>query len=123
MIKESVSVDEVIKLLNEALQLDQIAMSRLCANRVKCNEYFAKHKTIQVGIVAKSKPIEYEVGLLGILNGLFGIRDDDGWGAIVAVLEQNSEGDTRYVPVDIGVDVPFILKFERTPEKGKRIHA
>ncbi len=115
MIKEQVSIDEVIALLNEALNLDRKAISKLCATRVSCNEELAVHKTIQVGAVTiptnNHHVIEYEMGILGILNGLFGIRDDNGWGAIVAIIEDD--------PYEW--DYPEVIRFERTPEKARRI--
>jgi hypothetical protein len=81
VMKESISIDETIDLLNSALNLDRKALSDLIAGRVVCNEVLADHETIQVGNFNG----ELRVGLLGILNGLFGI-DAVGWGPISAVL-------------------------------------
>lgn len=81
-IKESVTIDEAIDLLNSAIKADKRAMHNLIEARVMCNKELANHPTIQIS----SYHVEgqYVVGLLGILNGLFGI-DKRGWGAIAAV--------------------------------------
>lgn len=80
-LKESVTIDEAIALLNEAVDLDADAMHRLVNKRVRCNAALADHPAIQVLNSAPSA-----VGLLGILNGLFGV-DERGWGAITAVYD------------------------------------
>ena len=81
MIKESVIVDEVIALLNEAVALDRKAMENLLNARVECNEALADHPTIQVSNYFV--PGKYVVGILGILNGIFGISET-GFGVIAA---------------------------------------
>lgn len=90
--KESVTVDEVIDLLNDALGDDPDAMQALVETRVPCNQKLADHPTIQVGTVEplvifntkESEEIpQYRVGLLGILNGIFGIGES-GSGQIAA---------------------------------------
>ena len=60
-------------------------MQQLVNFRVKCNEPLAEHETIQVWSVSE----ECYVGLMGILNGLFGI-DENGWGFIAAVFDDDS---------------------------------
>jgi hypothetical protein len=83
-IKESVSVAEAIAFLNSLLELDRPAVASLIANRVPCNQALADHETVQV----RAQHGGYHVGLLGILNGLFGC-DDDGIGPIAAVFDQD----------------------------------
>ncbi len=80
MRKPAITVDDAIGLLNEAVALDRPAMAALLANRVPCNAAFADHPTIQV----QAQHGGYHVGLLGIINGLFGV-DDDGKGPICSV--------------------------------------
>ena len=82
-IKPAVRLDETIAFLNEALKLDPDAVKALCDTRVPCNKAMANHSSIQVGGAT--------VGLIGLLNGLFGARDDLPknhrfymWGAISA---------------------------------------
>lgn len=77
MLKDSVTIDDVIELLNGAIEMDSEAINNLVKSRVTCNELLADHPTIQAGKFGD----EYKVGLIGILNGIFGSADD-GWGAI-----------------------------------------
>jgi hypothetical protein len=80
MIKESITVDETIEFLNILLLIDQKAIQGLVNARVICSEKLASHPTVQVNGDGEN----YIVGLLGILNGLFGI-DKKGYGAIMAI--------------------------------------
>ena len=72
MIKETVSIDEVIDLLNGAIESDRSAMQNLANARVQCNEELSLHETIQVGVVDG----KFRVGLIGILNGIFGMNEE-----------------------------------------------
>lgn len=84
MIHETRSVQETIDFLNELLKLDEPAITRLIESRVACNEDLTEHPTVQVQDVVGAP----SVGLLGILNGLFG-TDEKGWGPITAVVEDD----------------------------------
>ncbi len=88
MISTECSIDNVIKILNEALKLDSGAINELINCRVRCNERLADHKTIQVHRESFDSNI-FTIGLLGILNGLFGV-DKNFYGGIHAQL--NSSG-------------------------------
>lgn len=77
MLKENVTIDEVISLLNDALEKDSEAIHNLATTRISCNDVLADHPTIQVGKFDG----EYKVGMIGILNGIFGTTED-GYGAI-----------------------------------------
>lgn len=90
MLQKSVTISQAIILLNSALVCDPKAIQELIEARVECNETLAKHPTIQVGRRKAPDGTEHRVGLLGIINGLFGIRDSDGYGAIHA--ECQSDG-------------------------------
>lgn len=59
-------------------------MSALVETRVYCNDALADHPTVQVS-VDKGKPT---VGVLGVLNGLCGVRHD-GSGHIAAEFEDS----------------------------------
>jgi len=100
--KPSVAIDDVIALLNEALTLDPLWMSAMVAERKLCNTALAAHPAIQVGRQGEFgvAPGSYAAGLLGLLNGIFG-TDEDGWGAIAAVIDERDTGA-----------VPLILRFE-----------
>jgi hypothetical protein len=69
--KESVTIDDVLALLNELLEKDRSAIVSLIEHRVFCNKDTANHPTVQV---IKKDGVEY-VGMLGILNGLFGVNE------------------------------------------------
>lgn len=73
MLKESVSISDVCDLLNEMLEKDYDCVYALVNDRARCNRAIADHPTIQVRYENDDYP---SVGLLGFLNGLFGIRDD-----------------------------------------------
>lgn len=79
-LKQSVTIEETISLLNEMLKTDYEATFSLINNRVPCNKRLADHPTIQCGYDENK---QFEVGLLGVINGLFGI-DEKGFGAIGA---------------------------------------
>ena len=87
MIKSSVTVEEVIDLLNEFIVVDPEAIHNLIEQRVECTDRLVKHATILVWQPEGEKP---SVGLLGIINGIFGL-DEDGWGPIAAVFEDEGK--------------------------------
>jgi hypothetical protein len=64
--------EEIIALLNEINELDPSVLPALIEHRVPCNQKLADHPTVQVGKTSDG----YEVGLLGILNGLCGVKED-----------------------------------------------
>ena len=77
-VKEKVSIEETVNFLNELLKIDSIAITALFSMRIGCNEALADHETVQVLV---SNGTYFQVGIVGILNGLFGI-DEYGWGHI-----------------------------------------
>lgn len=81
--------EQVVELLNELLELDADAINALIRVRVDCNECIGNHATVQVRSVGNYGYEGCEVGLLGILNGVFG-TDGKGIGAIGA--DFNEEG-------------------------------
>ena len=82
------SVNEAIWLLNGMLKMDPAAVTLLMEIRVACNEALADHPTVQV---TKKDDGTHEVGLLGLLNGIFGVRADDLYGHVTATYEQDSD--------------------------------
>jgi hypothetical protein len=82
--REQVTIDEVIAVLNEALKLDPYALQRLAGTRIRCNGELAHHPTIQVSDGLHGV---FEVGLLGVINGMFGV-DDQSWGPIAAYYDE-----------------------------------
>lgn len=91
-IKTSITLDEAIVFLDSLVKIDASALCGLIEHRVLCNDALADHPTVQVG----SPPGEpARVGVLGILNGLFG-ANEAGWGPIGA----NFDDDGRLTSFD-----------------------
>jgi hypothetical protein len=82
-----VSVQGVVDLLNEALRMDEHGVSDLVDERITVNKFLANHPTIQCVDTGRGR---YEVGLLGFLNGLFGI-DEAKMGAIEKVMDEKTK--------------------------------
>lgn len=82
----------IVALLNEALELDPVAISALCVHRVPCQIGLAKHPRIQVKQIGAQSLAQYEVGMIGILNGLSGV-DSEGRGAIAAEFDDSETFD------------------------------
>ena len=80
VVKESVTIQETVDFLNELLKIDGQAINTLFSIRMACNESLSDHDTVQVGVI---QPNYFQVGMIGILNGLFG-KDEFGWGHICA---------------------------------------
>jgi hypothetical protein len=74
------TVNEAIEVLNRIHKADPTVLPALIFHRVECNHQVAEDKTVQVGTVSNGG---YEVGILGIINGIFGV-DENGWGHIYA---------------------------------------
>jgi len=69
-----------VALLNRALKHDPKAMFELVEHRVAVTEAMVKDETIQCVRVDGLKKAGHEVGLLGIINGIYGTRKDgQGW--------------------------------------------
>lgn len=60
----------MLDVLNEAVAADAAAVSELVDHRVACNEQLAKHPAIQVGASGEGDTINFEVGMLGVINGI-----------------------------------------------------
>lgn len=84
-----VTKEQAVTLLNEIHRLDPTVLQELVTHRVPCNEALANHPTVQVGLVDVQDG-KFEVGILGIINGLFGV-DDKGWGFIAANISNPPE--------------------------------
>ena len=57
-----------VDLLNEVLERDQEAITRLINMRVDCNESLASHATVKVQKFGDT----HRIGVLGLLNGALG---------------------------------------------------
>ena len=92
-------VQQFVEFLDSLAKIDPVAMGQLVSHRVPCTPWMAEHPTVQVGVLSQhskvapnSNETEHEVGMLGILNGMFGVYDDGprkGWGPITAIQEMD----------------------------------
>lgn len=89
---------EAVAILNGIHELDPTVLPCLLDYRVPCNQALADHPTVQVGRNPQLVVGGYEVGLLGILNGLFGVKDDD-WGYIAAKYDESGKL-TKFILLD-----------------------
>ena len=76
--KHPEAIEDAVRVLNEALEADPVAISVLFTHPVPCNSKLANHPTVQV---SKEGDSVWHVRLLGIINGLFGV-DAEQWGYI-----------------------------------------
>lgn len=86
--RPSVTVDDAINYLNDLLQIAPAEIQTLVALRIPAPQSLVEHETVQVQsptVALDGPPV---VGLLGILNGLFG-TDLDGAGPIAAVYDED----------------------------------
>jgi len=81
--------DECVTFLNSLAKIDPVAMGALVAARVPCSRLLADHPSVQVA--AGSDGVT-TVGILGVINGYCGVIEGgkfDGWGPVMAVLEED----------------------------------
>ena len=73
---EGVTIQDAIDRLNELLELDPNALSELSVKRVPANDKLAiDHPYVQCALMDG----QMAVGMLGILNGIFGRPENGGW--------------------------------------------
>jgi len=63
---------QIVKTLNEAIAVDQTAISQLINYRVPCNPELSEHPSIQTVMMEIDKELKLFVGILGLLNGIAG---------------------------------------------------
>jgi hypothetical protein len=93
MLKKSITAQDACNLLNDFLKLDPKSAQALTLHHEKCNQKVANHPTIQVAKHGKSTISQ--VGLLGIINGMFGVRKD-GMGPICCEFNDKSTKITSF---------------------------
>lgn len=84
MIRENITIDEALEVLNRALKADPVAMTALFGHRVGCNKKLGEDPEVQCWDFKKMTHEEYDVGVMGIINGLFGV-DKNNIGSICAL--------------------------------------
>lgn len=93
--------EQAVETLNDLFKRDPGALRRLARARVGCNKALATHPTCQVQQV--DDPVLLEVGMLGVLNAIFGCGAD-GRGYIAANYDDNGEfvGFVTLAPDEVG---------------------
>ncbi len=82
---------EIVDFLNALVETDRDAVRALFNSRVPCNQKLADDPTVQVRAYGlEDKPHDFEVGILGLLNGFVGV-DEDGNGVILMVVDDEDE--------------------------------
>lgn len=66
---QKISVQDTVDLLNELIELDRQAIWNLISHRVKCSDSFKDHPSVQIGL--DTDTWEYDLEIIGLLNGLF----------------------------------------------------
>ena len=91
-LKNEALADLLIQRLNEIAKVDPDAMAALIKTRVPCNDAMLHHPTVQVARQVGASDDAFEIGFLGILNGIIGViaegpRKD--WGHIAVVMDHD----------------------------------
>lgn len=73
------SIAQAVEVLNRIHQADPTVLPALIGHRVPCNEELADDPSVQVGVLESG----YEVGILGVINGLIGANEQVGFIAAV----------------------------------------
>ncbi len=84
--RDEISAQYIVDFLNELLRIDKFAITDLVSERISVNKELANHPTVQVQELVKGVQ---EVGLLGILNGMFGMDGDQS--AIEAIMNEKTD--------------------------------
>lgn len=92
----TVSVEEMCTVLNRMLKADPEAMRKLVLDRVPCNRALADDPTAQV---AEDEDGTFTIGLIGVLNGILGIKE--GWGPIAAIIDAEDNSIQSFMPTPI----------------------
>lgn len=111
-------IDNAIEVLNRIHKADPTILQTLIFTRVPCNETLAKDPTVQVGCIDSkwpgTEPKEWEVGILGIINGLFGV-DDRNIGYIAADLD-NEGNIINFTRIGFKDDEVYIHEIDTVKE-------
>lgn len=94
--RTAVTPEQMVRLLNEALAADPQAITALVSTAVECNEALTGHPTIRI-FVDPEEPDKRWVRALGLINGVFGLRD--GWGIIGRADKKNIAEIQQFVLV------------------------
>ena len=96
-----------LRVLNKAYTADPAAIHSIVNLRVPCNQILADHPTIQVGVNQFGSNESFDVGLVGILNGIIeaatGQRiavaiSNDGEGTVSGFIAYNQPASVSVIP-------------------------
>lgn len=100
---ETELVDRAIAVLNRVHAADPKVLPRLISYRVACNRAVADDPAVQVGLRKHpgregrpDSPDTFEVGLLGIVNGILGVQPDTEYGWVAAVYDDTTRELTGF---------------------------
>ena len=79
------TIDETIDYLNSLVEADPLAVRAVLCVRIPCNEALADHPSC---IIGGGWPQGYTVGVMGIINGIFGVNED-GYGKIAYTMNED----------------------------------
>lgn len=103
----TITVDQAINTLNEAVALDRDAVTHLIEQRTHTNKAMLESR-----LFACWQPVDHQppiLGMLGIINALFGAQEGgakDGWGYIAAVFDDETGVLQRFKRADDPSIVP-----------------
>lgn len=124
-----VSPHSVVALLNQLVETDPEAMHDLVEQRVLCNTAMADHPTVQVVVQddyqenPDEEPVSVNtVGILGIINGIFGV-DSTGWGCIQANFDEGrligfEVRESSFDPTDPLADLRGVVALRQRHERA-----
>ena len=97
--RDEISAQYVVDFLNELLRMDKYALTDMMSERISVNKELKNHPTVKVKELVEGVP---EIGLLSIINGMFGL-----------------EGETQAVEIILDKRTEIITEFRLTePWKG-----
>ena len=84
------NAEGVVEYLNDILETDADSLKKLIEFRVDCNDDLMAHENVLVlcDHDSKGNPVNPRVGLLGVLNGMLGLRES-GMGQIAAEFDED----------------------------------
>lgn len=101
MTNEVLNAKHVVNVLNRALSKDPRAIESLIEHRERCNEELADDETIQVMLErCLDGTTWYEVGALGLINGILGAHPDTKWGRVAACFDDETGRLLRFDVLD-----------------------
>jgi len=94
---DTLLASRIVELLNDLYRQDPHAMHDLVESRVRCNAALAAHPTVPVQMLPANE--DGLVGVLGLLNGLCGVWDEESapkpslafFGPVCAIYDDNKQ--------------------------------